>query len=120
MNATDLKEPTFEAVLEQFKGSGLEALSKVGEQAAELQDQNQRELKRAARAMHNTFSTPDGQRTLELLLDLTLRRATWMQTEASPFKDLKDHGVFREGQNSVAAIIVKYLNVARDEIEKET
>lgn len=70
---------------------------------------------RAAAALARFASSPDGAEAFELLLDGTLRRATFTAQLGLDPMQAYAFGVFREGQNSLMAAILKLVATGRKE-----
>ena len=68
---------------------------------------------RAAAALARFAASPDGAEALEMLLDGTLRRATFTAQLGLDPMQAYAFGVFREGQNSLMASILKLIASGR-------
>lgn len=86
----------------EFLGGGFEALAEKARDAKEAPDE-------LAMQYLRTFDHPAGRAVLEDLVERTLHRATWVPD------DPERMGYFREGQNSVVAMILSMMNKARME-----
>lgn len=107
-------EPGVKQLMDSFIEGGWDAFDPQKQQAAAVkaQELSREEQLELANAIYRTFQTVDGKRTLEYLLDQTLRRASWNGT----FDMLKvvPYGLYREGQNSIVAIIIQHMQMALD------
>lgn len=62
-------------------------------------------------AVARVLATSDGQRLLAWMLSFTLERPTWDHTR--PIAEAASHGLFREGQNSIAYAVLEMANRGR-------
>ena len=65
----------------------------------------------SAQKFQKLFSTANGKAVLELLMDQTLRRSTWLPGDNSDVT--MSFGLHREGQNSIMVWILKHLEIAQ-------
>lgn len=107
-----MKEPTLEGLVKSYTEGGWSALEDADKQARAQQRDSAEAQYDIAQKYAATFATIPGRAVLESLLDTTLRRTTWDGTSKS-MSEATAHGLFREGQNSVVAMIVKYLSIAK-------
>lgn len=106
-----MKEPTLEGLVKNWQEGGWGALDDADKNARAQRREGAEAQYDIAQKYAATFATIPGRAVLELLLDTTLRRTTWDGTNKS-MSEATAHGLFREGQNSVVAMIVKYLSIA--------
>lgn len=105
-------EPQVDGVLNQWDEGGWDALSDIlnrEENRTYTKSQKEERVEQAA-AFTAVFRSAAGQIVLERLLDLTLRRASWLGRLSKD--EALTYGLFREGQNSIVAIIMKELLIA--------
>ena len=69
----------------------------------------------AACALARFAASADGELALEMLLDVTLRRPSFVALLGLPMEQAYGYGVFREGQNSLMAMILKMIAAGRKE-----
>lgn len=116
--APDGQEPGLDALMQQLMGSSggwpqleQQHIGKLFDK--QLRDQQQA-LRKEAMAFRNCFSTPDGRRVLEIMLNQTLRQATWPVSAIRNVHDLMAYGVWREGQNALVANIIEAIAMANN------
>lgn len=61
------------------------------------------------------FSTPEGKKVLDMLVERTLYRPAWPATAIDDPQKLMVHGIHREGQNSLVMMLLNAIATARDE-----
>lgn len=110
-------EPSLEALLDKAMGGGgwPELNSKTIGQLfdKQLRDQQQA-LRKDAMIFRECFSTKAGRRVLEIMLDQTLRQATWPVAAIRNIHDLTAFGIWREGQNALIANIIEAIAMAKN------
>lgn len=114
--ATDPQaEPNVESVLDNFAKGGWDGLAdEANFEANKTYSKSQAEARREiALARVSVFRTPEGRKALEWMLDMSLRRAAWDNTK--PAAEALNYGMFREGQNSIVAAILKEMLIADGE-----
>lgn len=104
--------PSIEDMLKNFGDGGWEALSAVTDRGAK--DKSSREIKQAALAADVLWvaRSEQGRRVLEFILDNSIRRASWHGDLRFTVEQVAAYGLFREGQNSIAAMLLAALRHA--------
>lgn len=98
-----------EDIVSRLKEMGLstDELEKQVDQTYE----SRAKLYASSQKFQKLFSTTNGQAVLELLMDQTLRRSTWMAGDNAHVT--MSYGLHREGQNSIMVWILKHLEIAQ-------
>jgi hypothetical protein len=106
-------ERLIDAIGQGFGENGWEGLEKFGlspeQQVA--RDHARSDLSAAAARV---YATPDGAKLINWLVEQTLDRATWVGGGFTPLDQISTYGLFREGQNSIAASILKAIHEGRN------
>jgi hypothetical protein len=102
-----VQEPNLQAILERFVSGGWETLSQLTQDTkSTVPTGSDLAFERVCQALARIAETPDGKVFLEWLLDLTLRKASWHGQLGQTVEQIASYGLLREGQNSLAALIV--------------
>jgi hypothetical protein len=104
-------EPSIESLLANLNmGGDGGAEARI---ASEL-DERSRLAREKAQLIDACFSTPAGRQVLEMMLDLTLRRAEMVYAPGMNLEQAAAHGLFRAGENNIVRWILAGLRAARD------
>lgn len=102
-----IAQPSLESILSRFVTGGWQGLEGI---AGAVHSPQQGEVdvayERVCQAAARLAATDDGKILLEWILDLTLRKASWHGTLGASIEQIATYGLVREGQNSLAALIL--------------
>jgi hypothetical protein len=109
-----------ETVLASFKGGGWDALEGVSPEVADrlkLDKERDKEKERIiASAWARFAASPDGKIALQAFLDSTLNRTVFFTNLQLPPEQTAIWGAFREGQNSVASLVLAAIAKGRGDV----
>ena len=107
------REPALEALLRNAASNGWDFF----DDAARAQDGAKQvpfdKVKRLGEIAAALATVPEFVELLEHILDQTLRRATFVSSLGVPMDQGYAYGMFREGQNSLAMMILKMIAAGR-------
>lgn len=111
-----------ESIISNANGAGWQWFEGVDDQvkkACELKQKKAAEDQAAInKAWANFAATPDGQKALQQLIDITLLKTVYFTTMGLDPAACGNYGAFREGQNSVAHMIVTAIAEGRGDTAK--
>jgi hypothetical protein len=110
----DPREPNMEALIAGAAANGWSFFDPRQPTAApgavDPASEKHKRLATIAAALH---AVPEFRELLEFVLDASLRRATFVAQLGLPMDQAYGYGVFREGQNSLAQMILKMIAEGR-------
>ncbi len=98
--------------LEATKSGGWDSLDKIAERVEARRKRQEAMALRICDFVYPTFATEPGQLTLGWLKSRTVDRGTWAGGLQLPADVIMPYGLFREGQNSIYAMIRKAMEMA--------
>lgn len=111
-----MPEPSLKAAIEDADGlTGWDFFEHKAEtcRGASLGSVDKERADRVCATLARFAASPEGTDVLEALLDVTLRRTSFVAQLGLPMEQAYGYGVFREGQNSLMAMILKMIALGR-------
>jgi len=105
-------QPSMEDLLKQFADGGWEALSAATDRTDAEKSRRVDRQRALADDVLWVARTPQGRRVLEFILDNSIRRASWHGDLRFTLEQIAGYGLLREGQNSIAAMLLAALKHA--------
>jgi hypothetical protein len=105
-----MNEPTIDSLI---SGDGWGGLENIDKRLADHAKEARRKDDALAEQFRIVFTSPEGQRVLEHLVDITLRRSSIpvavVAEQPLSFADMAPFVTFREGQNAIVGHILKMM-----------
>jgi|GEM_PF-5935857 len=105
-------QPSLEDLVQKFIDGGWDTLSAATDRTSSDKSQRVSKMKTVSEDVLAVAQTPQGRRMIEWIFDQSIRRASWVATSTNTMEQIAPYGLLREGQNSIAAMIVGALRHA--------
>jgi hypothetical protein len=105
-------EPTLEALIKKFSEGGWDSLSASTDQTGADKSKRVSKMQMVSEDVLAVARTPAGRRMIDWIFDQSVRRASFLATSQNSIEQVAAYGLLREGQNSIAAMIVGALRHA--------
>ena len=110
-----MNHPDLDTLLKSLGTGGWDDLEGLDAKAEAQAKAAQATALEKARIFEAAFNTRAGKEVLEWLLSVTIYRPGWLGETMEEQSKLASYGLFRDGQNSIAWMILKALALARGE-----
>jgi hypothetical protein len=104
--------PGLEDLIQNFANGGWESLAAGADRTPDEKRRREQLQTRISDDVLFMASNPQGRRVLEFILNNSIRRASWHGDLRFSIEQAASYGIFREGQNSIAAMLIAALSHA--------